>query len=132
MIIVAILVLALTAVYIIQNPRFRSRGEMFADYYSSDYKKGPDSIVPNLANFDQGLLLEDVLRRSATGLTGESAISCAAADKSRQQELGGQFVQRTNNYKHDYPDHCSSLISDFVGGFYEPKEESAVPCDGQC
>ena len=131
-VIVAILILAGTALFIVQNQR--KRHELFADYYSSDYKKGPDSIGPLIADFHQGLPLADVLA-PASGLTNMSASSCAAADKSRQEELGGQYVQRTNNYRHDYPDDCSSLMSDFVGGFYAPKEGaigSVVPCDGQC
>lgn len=133
LVIVAILVIALTAMYILQNPRFRMR-EMFADYYTSDVKQGPDSIGPLLADFGQGLPLADVLK-PATGLTDGSAISCAATDKARQEELGGQYVQRTNNYVRSYPDDCSSLMSDFVGGFYAPKEGAVgtvVPCDGLC
>lgn len=132
LIIVAIIVLALTAVYILKTPK-RNR-EFFADYYSSDVKKGPDGFVPAIAEFGQGLPLADMLK-PATGLTNGTAKSCAATDKARQEELGGQYVQRTNNYKRDYPDDCSSLLSDFVGGFYAPKEGAVgtkVPCDGQC
>jgi len=132
LVIVAVAVIALTAVYILQNPK-RSH-ELFVDYYSSDHKKGPDSFVPLLAEFGQGLPLSDVLK-PALGLTRASAVSCAATDKARQEELGGQYIQRTNNYTRDYPDHCSSLMSDFVGAFYEPKEGAVgttVPCDGQC
>jgi len=132
LVIVAVAVIALTAIYILQNPK--SRHELFVDYYSSDHKKGPDCFVPLLADINQGLPLSDVLK-PAPGLTQGSAVSCAATDKARQEELGGQYIQRTNNYKRDYPDHCSSLMSDFVGAFYEPKEGAVgttVPCDGQC
>ena len=133
MIIVAILMLALTAAYILQHPK--RRREFFADYLPFETKlKGPDGFVPAIAEFGQGLPLADVLK-TAIGLTNESARSCAASDKARQEELGGQYVQRTNNYKRDYPDDCSSLLSDFVGGFYEPKEGAVgtrVPCNGQC
>ena len=133
LIIVAILVLSLTAVYILQTPN--RRREFFADYLPFETKlKGPDGFVPAIAEIRQGLPLADFLK-TATGLTNASAKSCAASDKARQEELGGQFVQRTNNYKRDYPDDCSSLLSDFVGGFYEPKEGAVgtrVPCDGLC
>jgi len=133
LIIVAIVVLALTAVYILQNPK--RRREFFADYLPNESKStGPDGFVPAIAEFGQGLPLADVLK-PATGLTNATAKSCVATDKARQEELGGQYVQRTNNYKRDYPDDCSSLMSDFVGGFYEPKEGgvgTSVPCDGQC
>ena len=133
LIIVAILVLALTAVYILENPK--RRREFFADYLPFESKlRGPDGFVPAIAEFGQGLPLADMLK-TATGLTKASAKSCAATDKARQEELGGQYVQRTNNFKHEYPDDCSSLMSDFVGGFYEPKEHgvgAGVPCDGRC
>lgn len=134
LVIVAVLVLGLTAVYVLQTPK--RRHELFLNYYDSDATKakGPDSFVPLLAEFGQGLPLSDFLK-PATGLTKVSADSCAATDKARQSEVGGQYVQRTNNYKRDYPDDCSSLMSDFVGGFYAPKEGGVgmtVPCDGLC
>jgi len=134
LLIVAIAVLALTAVYILKSPKYRRR-EFFMDYHPFGDKKGPDGLVDNMAEFGQGLPLADVLV-SATGLTGLSAETCASGDKARQEELGGQYVQRTNNYKHNYPDNCSSLRSEFVGGFYAPKGGAAigtpVPCNGRC
>ena len=132
LLIVAITVLALTAVYILKTPKYRR--ELFVDYHPFGDKKGPDGLVDNIAEFGQGLPLADVLV-PATGLTGMSAATCASGDKARQEELGGQYVQRTNNYKHDYPDHCSSLLSEFVGGFYAPKDGAIgtpVPCNGRC
>jgi hypothetical protein len=86
------------------------------------------------AAFYQGLPLSDFLE-TKTGVTTLGAGDCAAADSARQMELGGQYVQRTNNYQREYPDHCSSLLSDFVGGFYKPKYGGVgktVPCDGLC
>jgi len=134
MVLVAIIVITGTALFIAQNPMGVRSSEQFTDYFGSDVKKGPDGFVPQLADFRQGLPLADMLTPS-TGLTNMSAVTCAAADKARQEELDGQYVQRTNNYKRDYPDTCSSLMSDFVGGFYKPKEGGVgitVPCDGQC
>jgi len=132
LVIVAIMILGLTAVYILQNPK--QRYELFTNYLPFEREKGPAGLVIELADVGQGLPLSDILTPSP-GLTKLSAVSCAASDNARQQELGGQYVQRTNNYKHDYPDHCSSLLSDFVGGFYAPKEGSVgatVPCNGDC
>jgi hypothetical protein len=103
--------------------------ESFMDFMSKSRKNDPDLA---LAPFQQDLPLTDFLMKN-TGLTTLSAVSCAAADQARQLEPGGQYVQRTNNYRRDYPDHCSSLQSDFVGGFYEPKAGavgSVVPCAG--
>ena len=131
LVIVALIIIALTALKILATPV--NRRELFANYISKE-EEGPDGIEIPLATFGQGLPLADMLTPS-TSITNNSAGSCAAADTARQAELGGQFVQRTNNYKHEYPDHCSSLLSEFVGAFYESKEGavgSTVPCAGQC
>ena len=104
-------------------------GESFMDFV----KKNQDPDL-EYAPFQQDLPLTDFLMKDV-GLTTMSAVSCAAADSARQMELGGQYIQRTNNYRRDYPDHCSSLLSDFVGGFYAPKAGavgSIVPCTGFC
>jgi hypothetical protein len=105
------------------------RTETFMDFV----KKSQDPDL-EYAPFQQDLPLTDFLMKDV-GLTTVSAVSCAAADSARQMELGGQYIQRTNNYRRDYPDHCSSLLSDFVGGFYAPKAGavgSIVPCTGFC
>jgi hypothetical protein len=107
------------------------------EHYMDFIGESADSL-PNgkadLADFRQGLPLADFLE-PAMGLTTTGAASCAADDSERQTELGGQYVQRTNNYRRDYPDHCSSLFSDFVGSVYRPKYGGVgktVPCDGSC
>jgi hypothetical protein len=93
-----------------------------------EYFSGGGSI----ADFNAGLLLQDILP-SQPGLSGMGAMDCAAADTSRQGELGGQYVQRTNNYRRDYPDTCSAPLTEFVGSVYKPMELGrVVPCDGLC
>ena len=87
-----------------------------------------------LANVQQGLLLADVLTVS-TGLVEQAPEECAAGDQARQLEEGGQYTQRTNNYRRSYPDSCSSTQLEFVGGFYAPKHGAVgttVPCAGSC
>jgi hypothetical protein len=107
------------------------RTEPYMDFISKKQRNDPDL---EYAPFQQDLPLTDILMKS-TGLTSMSAVSCAATDLARQMEMGGQYIQRTNNYRRDYPDDCSSLLSDFVGGFYAPKAGavgSIVPCTGFC
>ena len=128
MLLFALILVALCAAYYAQMSQVKS-AETFMDFV----KKNEDPDL-EYALVDQDLPLTDFLMKS-TGLTSLSAVSCAAADSARQMEMGGQYIQRTNNYRHDYPDHCSSLLSDFVGGFYEPKDGaigSIVPCTGFC
>jgi hypothetical protein len=90
-------------------------------------------VEPDLAIFGQGLPLADILA-PATSLTRTTALACANEDRSRQTELGGQYVQRTNNYRREYPDNCSAPRSEFVGAIYAPKDGVglSVPCAGQC
>jgi hypothetical protein len=62
------------------------------------------------------------------------AASCAAQDRSRELEPVGQYVQRTNNYRRDYPDNCSAPFTELVGSFYNPIDGFGltVPCGGLC
>jgi hypothetical protein len=119
MILLLIILIALTFLYWIQISKSTHRivlTEAYVDYITA--LEGP-------------VALKDFLKVK-TGLTSMTAESCAAADAGRQGELGGQYVQRTNNYRRDYPDSCSSR-SDFVGSIYQPVAlGSIVPCDGDC
>jgi hypothetical protein len=140
MLIVALLLLVIATAYVLQmsgrDYGFPDKTEGFTGRGNralSNLTLIPQGSVEQ-AEIDQGLLLADVLQVQ-TGVTALGAGDCAAADSTRQMELGGQYVQRTNNYVRDYPDHCSSLQSQFVGGFYKPKTGGVgltVPCNGQC
>ena len=52
--------------------------------------------------------------------SGPTAERCYKTNWSRELELSGSYAQRTNNYKHNYPDSCSSWNHDLVLDFYEP------------
>jgi hypothetical protein len=107
--------------------------ENYSDFIAN---RGPTDlgtgVEPDLATFGQGLPLADFLKPT-TSLTRLDARGCAEEDRARQMEPGGQFVQRTNNYRRDYPDNCSAPRSEFVGAIYAPKDGVglSVPCD-QC
>lgn len=47
---------------------------------------------------------------------------CYEQDGHRIPEVLGDYNQRTNNYKHTYPDSCSSPFKELVGSFYAPRE----------
>ena len=136
--IVAVILAGLTALYVLQMDGLRSGHvkpwEGFADFIgtSGDGYAGAEPDVP-LAVFNQGLPLADMLAVQS-GLTGMDASRCASADKARELELDGQYVQRTNNYKRDYPDNCSAPLSELVTSVYKPKDGVGltVPCAGQC
>ena len=139
LLVVTLLLLIITAAYVLQmsgrDYGFPGKNEGFTGSRSptAGVEIQPHGFV-KAAAFGQGLPLADILEVK-TGVTDLGAVDCAAADSTRQMELGGQYVQRTNNYVHDYPDDCSSLQSQFVGGFYKPKSGGVglkVPCDGLC
>jgi len=134
---VALLVLVITAAFVIQmkgsDYGFPDKMERYMDFIGNEVEGLPNG-KHELADFRQGLPLSDMLE-PAPGLTDTSAVSCAAEDQARELELDGQYTQRTNNYRRDYPDRCSSLLSDFVGGIYKPKKGGVgmvVPCKGNC
>ena len=136
--IVAMLVLLITAAYVMHmkgsDYGVSDKVERYMDFIGKAEVEGLPNGKHELADFRQGLPLSDMLE-PAPGLTNATAVSCAAEDQARELELDGQYTQRTNNYKRDYPDRCSSLLSDFVGSVYKPKKGGVglvVPCKGDC
>ena len=109
--------------------------EAYVDYITPLEGAPLDFFQPNAGMYPEGpqVLLKDFMKVK-TGLTSATAKSCMDQDKARQGELGGQYVQRTNNYRRDYPDNCSAPRSEYVGSVYEPKHGVglSVPCEGSC
>jgi len=136
---VAVLLVGLTLVYYKQMDSIKGYSgfalhkysEAFTDYIT--VLEGPDSFLPNAGAFPEGeqVLLKDFLKVK-TGLSNMTAASCASADSGRQAEVGGQYVQRTNNYRRDDPESCTGFRPDFVGSVYETSVGRTVPCDGDC
>jgi hypothetical protein len=136
-VVVALLLIVLTGYYAYEmNKSGGSCGsryvERFINYSNVNFTY-PEGVMDSLAPVSQGPLLEGALKVH-TGLSKLDAGSCAAQDRARQMELGGQYVQRTNNYRRDYPDNCSAPLTDFVDSIYAPNNGVGltVPCDGSC
>ncbi len=110
--------------------------EGYADYLEGSRVgvTAPDGVAPEVAEFGQNPAVLGDFLPVAAGLTGYSADSVAAVDASRQLEPGGQYLQRTNNYRRAYPDNGSAPLSEMVGSIYGPKDAvgSIVPCAGEC
>lgn len=98
-------------------------------YHGSVEGVGADSLQ-EFPNGQQALLD----RTLDVGLGNLGAAGCAAIDQSRELELDGQYVQRTNNYRRQYPDNCSAPLTEFVGSIYKEKRDVGlgVPCKGRC
>lgn len=52
---------------------------------------------------------------------GPTSQQCYQVDWARGLERAGSYAQRTNNYRHGYPDSCSAPNHDLVLDFYIPK-----------
>jgi hypothetical protein len=62
------------------------------------------------------VLLDNVLvREKSENLTAKS---CYEKDFMAQTEKTGNFIQRTNNYRHALPDSCSAPLTEFVNSIY--------------
>jgi len=138
LIVIGLLLLVLYGIYMMRITS-SVRPERFVDYIDPTIDSGfaPDGVMPDVANFPSGeqVLMKDSIKVQAKlGLGQHTAASCAAQDRSRQMEVGGQYVQRTNNYRREYPDSCSSPFTEFVGSVYAPEDGVGlvVPCAGQC
>ena len=67
-------------------------------------------------------LLADTIRPSdKTGLTTMGSEKCYNTNYQSKIELVGNLAQRTNNYRHQYPDTCAGTRQEMILGFYEPK-----------
>lgn len=145
LVVVALIVIALTGMYAVAMRSASSWyaihmpfgvGEMFANYLEGETGSGPDGVSPEIAGFstvsEQGLLVGVV--PLDVGLTPYTAQRVAEIDQTRSLELGGQYVQRTNNYRRRYPDNWTAPLSEFVGSVYRPKDGvgEVVPCGGAC
>lgn len=154
LVIVALIVIALTGMYAVAMRSATSwyairlpfgvglngwgwSGESFADYLEGKSGNGIGGVVPDdlagvTAVGEQGLL-SGVLPVDV-GLTPYTAQRVAEIDQTRQLELGGQYVQRTNNYRRRYPDNWTAPLSELVGSVYQPKDGvgEVVPCGGNC
>ncbi len=132
----AIILAALTALYVLKMDGVTTQPVGWESFVAgSGAAAGPEGESPEqpLAAVDQGLPLADMLGVQ-TGLRALDARGCAEEDRAREMEMGGQYVQRTNNYKRDYPDNCSAPLSELVGAVYKPAGGVGltVPCAGQC
>lgn len=132
----ALLILILVAFFITQLKGLTKEG--FVSYLLAPSQKIPGGGIEGvmddrLQDFPNGqqVLLDRTLD---VGLGNLGAAGCAAIDQSRELELDGQYVQRTNNYRRQYPDNCSAPLTEFVGSVYKEKRDVGlgVPCKGRC
>ena len=109
--IICFIFIGITALNIFGDPRTKTR----ENFESS---KGPDNIPEHL--------LKDVVQvpRPLNNFGSLTQQQCYEQDGNRMVERVSDFTQRTNNYKHTYPDSCSAPFKELVGSFYYPRDGS--------
>ena len=101
----------------------------FADFFTNQkytiirkglpFKEPFVSLAP--ANVDTSYsLLNGVLPLKVNVVRGGfNSQSCFEQNFQSRLERTGNYIQRTNNYKHEDPESCSSPLQDFVGAYYK-------------
>ena len=91
--------------------------ETFASFASFEaYANPPQADKKPVANYT--LLADEFAPATAPGML--TAKTCFEADFQAATEKTGNYIQRTNNFKHGIPDSCSSQRTEMVNSFYEP------------
>jgi hypothetical protein len=120
--IIGFIVVGLIALEILGDPRFR---EGFVSLSPATFEK--ENNVP------AHLLKDKISVARPHNLFGTlTSQKCFEQDGERLIEKVGNYSQRTNNYKHTYPDSCSAPFHELVGSFYAPREGaigSPIPKD---
>jgi hypothetical protein len=80
------------------------------------FKNPPQADKKPVANYT--LLADEFAPATAPGML--TAKTCFEADFQAATEKTGNYIQRTNNFKHGIPDSCSSQRTEMVNSFYEP------------
>jgi hypothetical protein len=80
------------------------------------YANPPQADKKPVANYT--LLADEFAPATAPGKL--TAKTCFEADFQAATEKTGNYIQRTNNFKHGIPDSCSSPMTELVNSFYKP------------
>jgi hypothetical protein len=117
---ILVIVLGLAALNVLGDPRFKEGFANQEAYFEHS------SLNPDVVEVGPNHLLQSELDNTrpynVTGtLTNQR---CYEQDGHRVPEKLGDYTQRTNNYKHTYPDSCSAPFKELVGSFYTPREGS--------
>jgi len=89
----------------------------FAAYQAYEGYANPQQADKKpVANYT--LLADEFAPAAAPGML--TAKTCYEADFEAATEKTGNYIQRTNNFKHGIPDSCSSQRTEMVNSFYVP------------
>ena len=94
---------------------------LFPDAWAKPFARHGQEGFMNLSPGDANApykLLADVLPEKKTEGT-LTAQTCYQTDFLAQTEKTGNYIQRTNNFRHGTPDNCSAPLTEMVDSFYQ-------------
>ena len=124
--IILFIVICLAALYLLGDPRFK-QVERFENPESEPQgTPSKTSLSPDVKEEGPAHILKDKIpiTRPYNTFGTLTQQKCYEQDGNRVPEKLGDYAQRTNNYKHTYPDSCSAPFKELVGSFYAPREGS--------
>lgn len=84
-----------------------------------NYKEAMTDLMPQEVS-QPFSLLSGVLTLKDTQKSGPlNSQTCFEGDFQSRLEKTGNYLQRTNNYRHQDPESCSSPLQEFVTAFYQ-------------
>jgi hypothetical protein len=117
-IIFLIVILGLMAIHIMTGPQLR---QGFINVYTETVH---NPVTPGNADLAEPRkpyhLLEWLPNASSDTIGSLNASCCNDTDFMARTNLTGNYLQRTNNYRHVYPDNCTGPLHDFTLAFYKP------------
>jgi hypothetical protein len=66
-------------------------------------------------------LLKDLPAAPRGSISCLNAACCSETDFEARTNLTGNYLQRTNNYKREFPDNCSGPLHELTLAFYKPE-----------
>lgn len=125
--IIAFIVISIAALKLLGDPRFRPV-EQFQNPEKADPvgTQSKTALSPDVKEDGPAHILKDKIpiTRPYNTFGTLTQQKCYEQDGHRVPEKLGSYAQRTNNYKHTYPDSCSAPFKELVGSFYAPREGS--------
>ena len=101
----------------------------FSDFFSCQrytiirpalqFKEPFTSLAPSSVDASYSLL-NGVLPLKENAVRGDlNSQRCFEQNFQSRLERTGNYIQRTNNYRHEDPESCSSPFQEFVGAYYK-------------
>lgn len=126
LLIILFIVIGLAAIHLLGDPRLAEGFQISSDKEPPYGVAGNSKLSPDVNETGPAHLLKSEIEmtRPYNVFGTLTQQQCYDQDGTRLPEKLGDYSQRTNNYKHTYPDSCNAPFKELVGSFYAPREGS--------